>query len=80
MILPELLDVLSKGCGIGNGRFYCGGVARGGLVKIRIVTNKITKCYKEIITGYPLILITIAGKTGNYQNNSDGWFMGMVPN
>ncbi len=37
--------------------------------------------YKEIITGYPYeFKNAIAGKTGTTQNNSDGWFMGMVPN
>ncbi|WP_299112124.1 transglycosylase domain-containing protein [uncultured Winogradskyella sp.] len=37
--------------------------------------------YKEIITGYPYELKNpIAGKTGTTQNQSDGWFMGMVPN
>ncbi|MBR9913486.1 MAG: penicillin-binding protein [Algicola sp.] len=37
--------------------------------------------YKEIITGYPYELTNpIAGKTGTTQNQSDGWFMGMVPN
>ncbi|WP_299127071.1 transglycosylase domain-containing protein [uncultured Winogradskyella sp.] len=37
--------------------------------------------YREIITGYPYELTNpIAGKTGTTQNQSDGWFMGMVPN
>ncbi|ULC59803.1 transglycosylase domain-containing protein [Flaviramulus sp. BrNp1-15] len=37
--------------------------------------------YKEVITGYPYGLTNpIAGKTGTTQNQSDGWFMGMVPN
>src|SRR5690606_35783306 len=37
--------------------------------------------YKEIITGYPYEFTNpIAGKTGTTQNQSDGWFMGMVPN
>ncbi|MDO5971964.1 transglycosylase domain-containing protein [Flavivirga aquimarina] len=37
--------------------------------------------YKEIITGYPYgFKNPIAGKTGTTQNQSDGWFMGMVPN
>ncbi len=37
--------------------------------------------YKEIVTGYPYELTNpIAGKTGTTQNQSDGWFMGMVPN
>jgi len=33
------------------------------------------------MTGYPYEFKNpIAGKTGTTQNNSDGWFMGMVPN
>jgi penicillin-binding protein 1A len=37
--------------------------------------------YKEVITDYPYDFKNdIAGKTGTTQNNSDGWFMGMVPN
>jgi penicillin-binding protein 1A len=37
--------------------------------------------YKEIVTGYPYEFDNpIAGKTGTTQNQSDGWFMGMVPN
>ena len=37
--------------------------------------------YKNIVTGYPYIFENpIAGKTGTTQNQSDGWFMGMVPN
>ena len=37
--------------------------------------------YKNILTGYPYVFENpIAGKTGTTQNQSDGWFMGMVPN
>ena len=37
--------------------------------------------YKDVITGYPYAFTNpIAGKTGTTQNQSDGWFMGMVPN
>lgn len=37
--------------------------------------------YKSVMTGYPYNLQNpIAGKTGTTQNQSDGWFMGMVPN
>lgn len=37
--------------------------------------------YKNVITGYPYAFKNpIAGKTGTTQNQSDGWFMGMVPN
>lgn len=33
------------------------------------------------MTGYPYELTNpIAGKTGTTQNQSDGWFIGMVPN
>ena len=37
--------------------------------------------YEKVITGYPYVFENpIAGKTGTTQNQSDGWFMGMVPN
>ncbi len=38
--------------------------------------------YKRAVTGYPYDFndsIPIAGKTGTTQNQSDGWFIGMVP-
>ena len=35
----------------------------------------------HVMTGYPYAFKNpIAGKTGTTQNNSDGWFIGMVPN
>ena len=37
--------------------------------------------YKRQVTGYPYEFTNpIAGKTGTTQNQSDGWFIGMVPN
>ncbi|WP_336093266.1 penicillin-binding protein 1A [Leeuwenhoekiella sp. CH_XMU1409-2] len=37
--------------------------------------------YNNVVTGHPYMFKNpIAGKTGTTQNQSDGWFMGMVPN
>ncbi len=49
--------------------------------RLRGTWAKNNKFYKEVITGYPYNFTNeIAGKTGTTQNQSDGWFMGMVPN
>ena len=49
--------------------------------RLRGTWAKNTKFYKEVMTGYPYNFTNeIAGKTGTTQNQSDGWFMGMVPN
>ena len=43
--------------------------------------EKTNYIYEKVVTGYPYIFENpIAGKTGTTQNQSDGWFMGMVPN
>ena len=43
--------------------------------------EKTNYIYEKVITGYPYVFQNpIAGKTGTTQNQSDGWFMGMVPN
>lgn len=40
-----------------------------------------TNTPREVVTGFPWQFTNpIAGKTGTTQNNSDGWFMGVVPN
>ena len=58
------------------------GVTEGGSgTRLRHSFNVNNTVYKEIITGYPYGFTNpIAGKTGTTQNQSDGWFMGMVPN
>jgi len=43
--------------------------------------EKINYVYEKVITDYPYIFENpIAYKTVTTQNQSDGWFMGMVPN
>ena len=43
--------------------------------------EKTNYVYENVVTGYPYIFDNpIAGKTGTTQNQSDGWFIGMVPN
>lgn len=48
----------------------------------RLRHNYGNKFYRNnCVTGYPYAFTNeIAGKTGTTQNNSDGWFMGVVPN
>ena len=49
--------------------------------RLRGTWAKKNKFYKEVMTGYPYNFTNeIAGKTGTTQNQSDGWFMGLVPN
>jgi penicillin-binding protein 1A len=58
------------------------GVTYGGSgTRLRTTGSKDQPVYKEVVTGYPYEFKNpIAGKTGTTQNQSDGWFMGMVPN
>lgn len=55
------------------------GVTRfGSGVRLRTSSGKYPD---DIVTGYPYKFENaIAGKTGTTQNQSDGWFMGLVPN
>lgn len=44
-------------------------------------SGRTSGAYKSAVTGYPYgFRNPIAGKTGTTQNQSDGWFMGIVPN
>src|SRR5690606_8223789 len=78
---PQTKDVLSKEVAYamvnlleGVTQFGSGGRSRHSYAKNQTV-------YKEVITGYPYELTNpIAGKTGTTDNQSDGWFIGMVPN
>jgi penicillin-binding protein 1A len=57
------------------------GVTEGGTgTRLRIKSDGY-KYTDNVVTGFPYGFDNpIAGKTGTTQNNSDGWFMGMVPN
>jgi penicillin-binding protein 1A len=78
--VPETRDVMSKEVAYAMVNLM-EGVTQGGS-GTRLRTQGATSVeYKEIITGYPYQFKNpIAGKTGTTQNQSDGWFMGMVPN
>lgn len=79
--VPETKDVLSKEVSYAMIDLLKGVTQGGSGTRLRHSFNKDNSVYKEIITGYPYNLTNpIAGKTGTTQNNSDGWFMGMVPN
>lgn len=78
---PETKDVLSKEVAYAMVNLLEGVTQYGSGARLRHTGAKDQTVYKEIITGYPYELNNpIAGKTGTTQNQSDGWFMGMVPN
>lgn len=79
--VPETRDVLSKDVAYAMINLMEGVTEGGSGTRLRHSGNKDNTLYKEIITGYPYEFTNpIAGKTGTTQNQSDGWFMGMVPN
>ncbi|WP_136467870.1 penicillin-binding protein 1A [Flagellimonas onchidii] len=79
--VPETKDVLSKDVAYAMVNLMEAVTEIGGGARLRHSFAKEQSVYKKIITGYPYELTNpIAGKTGTTQNQSDGWFMGMVPN
>ncbi|WP_209401008.1 penicillin-binding protein 1A [Pseudozobellia sp. WGM2] len=79
--VPETKDVLSKDVAYAMVNLMEGVTHGGSGTRLRHSYQKNETEYKEIITGYPYGFTNpIAGKTGTTQNQSDGWFMGMVPN
>lgn len=78
---PETRDVLSREVAYAMVDLMKGVTQGGSGTRLRHSSLTENTVYKEIITGYPYEFDNpIAGKTGTTQNNSDGWFMGMVPN
>ena len=79
---PETRDVLNEETAYVTVKLLEGVTQSGSGARLRGKgRDAYRKDYKEIITGYPYEFTNpIAGKTGTTQNQSDGWFMGMVPN
>ncbi len=79
---PKTKDVLSEEVAYVTTNLMQGVTEDGSGARLRTKgADQWNVVYKEIITGYPYEFTNpIAGKTGTTQNNSDGWFMGMVPN
>jgi len=78
---PETKDVLSEEVAYVTINLLEGVTQGGSGTRLRHNSALDQAVYKEIITGYPYEFDNpIAGKTGTTQNQSDGWFMGMVPN
>ena len=79
---PETRDVLSEETAYVATKLMEGVTQEGSGARLRTKGADAYRAdYREIITGYPYEFKNpIAGKTGTTQNQSDGWFMGMVPN
>ena len=80
---PESKDVLSEEVAFVTVNLMEGVTQAGSGKRLRHNSDWLAKSalYKEVMTGYPYEFKNpIAGKTGTTQNQSDGWFMGMVPN
>ncbi len=79
--VPESKEVLSPEIAYTVISLMQGVTHSGTGSRLRGTWAKNTKFYKEVMTGYPYNFTNeIAGKTGTTQNQSDGWFMGLVPN
>ena len=79
--VPETRDVLSKEAAYVTVNLLEGVTQGGSGTRLRNTWGTTNAFYKEVMTGYPYDFKNpIAGKTGTTQNQSDGWFMGMVPN
>ncbi|QED38517.1 penicillin-binding protein [Antarcticibacterium arcticum] len=79
--VPETKDVLSKETAYVTVNLMEGVTQSGSGIRLRGTWAGNQDHYKRAVTGYPYDFKNpIAGKTGTTQNQSDGWFMGMVPN
>ena len=75
---PKTKEVLSEQSAYTVINLLEGVTQAGSGIRLRTSWNKYPD---SIVSGYPYKFTNpIAGKTGTTQNQSDGWFMGMVPN
>lgn len=78
---PETKDVLSEESSYVIMKLLEGVTQYGSGARLRGSWAANNSFYKKMVTGYPYDFKNpIAGKTGTTQNQSDGWFMGIVPN
>ena len=80
---PETKDVISEESAYVTLNLLEGVTKFGSGARLRhdIPEEERNPVYRDVVTGYPYKFENaIAGKTGTTQNQSDGWFMGMVPN
>lgn len=78
--VPQTRDVLSKEAAYVTVNLMEGVTQYGSGTRLRGNWAVNDPYYKSVVTGYPYDFKNpIAGKTGTTQNQSDGWFMGMVP-
>jgi len=81
--VPETKDVISAESAYATVNLLEGVTKFGSGARLRhdIPEGERNPVYRDVVTGYPYKFENaIAGKTGTTQNQSDGWFMGMVPN
>ena len=80
--VPETQDVISEEAAYVTISLMKGVTEHGSGARLRHAgLEKENYIYKNVVSGYPYIFENpIAGKTGTTQNQSDGWFMGIVPN
>lgn len=78
---PETRDVMNEESAYVIMKLMQGVTQHGTGARLRGNWAANNKLYQEVITDYPYDFENpIAGKTGTSQNQSDGWFMGVVPN
>ena len=79
---PVTRDVLSEEAAYVTVNLLEGVTKAGSGTRLRTTgADEFNRAYQNVVTGYPYEFTNpIAGKTGTTQNQSDGWFIGMVPN